>query len=361
MGRLLLNSSNKALVNALGKAYAVDADEVAGTLPMTLEAAPGGVLRLMRYGKCEQNGTPTPSIPVDIVCNNGAVGEAAHSNPEALRVYGELYTDEGKTEGIYIDDNGVIQPITTAFTTDFIPLSPSTPYKLAWTRTTSGVYTRVHLYDSSKNWLAMAYKESDLYNGDKTATFSTTPQTAYVRISFQKATTNISLVNDLAASVPDLLKVQDIYDEADIIGGKVTRRVGIWVLDGTEQVNYFYASNQYDLFRVYVPTEFEIPTSKVGIFCTHFVGATSMGREDGTISGSTIGRIDFIKNGLTTAQQWSDWVAQQYANGTPVIVILPLTEEATEWVTPQELQTGAGSNTVSSTYADAQADITYKV
>ena len=152
MGRLLINSASKALVNSLGKAYAVDLDEVRGALPMTLDAAAGKVLRLLRYGNCTQAGTPTPSSPVDIICNNGAVGEAVHANPEAVRVYSELYTDEGKTDEIYIDDSGVERSINTAFTTDYIPLSPSTPYRLAWTRITTGVYTRVHLYDSSKHW-----------------------------------------------------------------------------------------------------------------------------------------------------------------------------------------------------------------
>ena len=46
---------------------------VTGTLPLSFEAERGRIISLVRYGKVAQNGTPTPSSPVDIVCNNGAV------------------------------------------------------------------------------------------------------------------------------------------------------------------------------------------------------------------------------------------------------------------------------------------------
>lgn len=49
-------------------------ETVQGVLPLTLTNAVSSAIRsLIRYGKCEQNGTPIPSAPVDIVCNNGAI------------------------------------------------------------------------------------------------------------------------------------------------------------------------------------------------------------------------------------------------------------------------------------------------
>ena len=358
MGRLLINSSNKALVNAQGKAYAVDADELAGALPLTIQAAAGKVMRLIRYGKCTQASTPTPSSPVDIICNNGAVGETAHANPEAVRAYSELYTAEGKTEGKYIDDSGVEQIVSTGAITDYIPLSPSTPYRLAWTRITTGVYTRVHLYDSNKNWLAMAYKEPDLYVGNKTADFNTTPQTAYIRITFHKSTTYISLVNNIVASVPDLLALTGYVDEADIIGGKVTRKVGVKVLDGTEAWNS-YNVTQGVLFRTQISDSVSDSKNILGVLCNAYQTVYAGYRDSGTLSGSAR-NYDFLNDNYTTLDAWKAYLAAQYANGTPVIVVYPLATATTEWATPQSLQTGAGSNTISSTYAEAEADITYK-
>ena len=47
---------------------------LAGTAPLTLaNSLAKALVSLTQYGKCEQDGTPTPSSPVDIVCNNGAL------------------------------------------------------------------------------------------------------------------------------------------------------------------------------------------------------------------------------------------------------------------------------------------------
>ena len=43
------------------------------------------------------------------------------------------------------------------------------------------------------------------------------------------------------------------------------------------------------------------------------------------------------------------WLAEQYAQGTPVIVLYPLATNVTEQVTPQALRTAEGTNTVSVT------------
>lgn len=47
---------------------------ITGVSPLALvNAVAGAISRLVQKGKAVQNGTPTPSAPVDIVCNNGAV------------------------------------------------------------------------------------------------------------------------------------------------------------------------------------------------------------------------------------------------------------------------------------------------
>ena len=54
-------------------------DTSEGILPLTFMARSGAVVSLVRYGKCVQNGTPTPDAPVDIVCNNGVL-KARHQS-----------------------------------------------------------------------------------------------------------------------------------------------------------------------------------------------------------------------------------------------------------------------------------------
>lgn len=47
---------------------------VTGVSPLSFTTLDAGiVISLIRYGKCEQASTPTPTVPVDIKCNNGAL------------------------------------------------------------------------------------------------------------------------------------------------------------------------------------------------------------------------------------------------------------------------------------------------
>ena len=92
MSKLLINDQNKVLVGSNGKAYAISNMDVlkGSTSPVDFTAAAGRILRLVRYGKCEQASTPTPSAPVDIMCNNGAVkvGRESYTIPLGQTVYG---------------------------------------------------------------------------------------------------------------------------------------------------------------------------------------------------------------------------------------------------------------------------------
>lgn len=47
---------------------------VTGISPLTLlNVAPRGIKSLTQFGKCEQASSPTPSAPINIKCNNGAL------------------------------------------------------------------------------------------------------------------------------------------------------------------------------------------------------------------------------------------------------------------------------------------------
>lgn len=52
---------------------------------------------------------------------------------------------------------------------------------------------------------------------------------------------------------------------------------------------------------------------------------------------------------IDTVDEWTAWLAAQYANGTPVIVLYPLAEETTESVQGQRLHSASGENTISVT------------
>lgn len=73
---------------------------VTGTSPLTINAISAPIEALIQYGKCVQNGTPTPDAPVDIVCNNGTLVYDADSGavrpsgtPEVLTITGANQLD----------------------------------------------------------------------------------------------------------------------------------------------------------------------------------------------------------------------------------------------------------------------------
>lgn len=73
-------------------------ETVTGTLPLTLaNALSHAIVSLTRYGLCTQDGTPTPSAPVDIMTNNGALKFGWHDiiTTSALSGYGTYVSPSG--------------------------------------------------------------------------------------------------------------------------------------------------------------------------------------------------------------------------------------------------------------------------
>ena len=152
------------------------------------------------------------------------------------------------------------------------------------------------------------------------------------------------------ATVADLFAVGNYADKQEIIGGGVTHKVGIKVLDGTETGWALSDSGSTHRFRGIKPSDCHTPASRAPLMSTHFVyvGAGQ------TLGGAFIGASQywyFIPTDQTidTVDEWKAWLAAQYAAGTPVIVIYPLAAETTESVAAQPLHTSAGDNTVSVT------------
>ncbi len=119
-----------------------------------------------------------------------------------------------------------------------------------------------------------------------------------------------------------LRRVGDYADSYDATTHKITRRVGIKVLDGTENwskrtdtgVNRYQAN---------------ILTDKVSgmIVClsSHFQNALAFANlNDNCFIVDATARIIFDEEDITTLADWKAWLASQYAAGTPVIVYYPL-------------------------------------
>lgn len=141
-----------------------------------------------------------------------------------------------------------------------------------------------------------------------------------------------------------LLSVGDYADIQEIIDGTVIRKVGVLVLDGTE--NWAIQSGTYPYFCVDYDTDFSLSTNNYGGFCSHFqcvnTGATqnNQGISLYKSSGTNKTRLGLKYNDLypaTTANipLLKQWLANQYNAGTPVIIVYPLATTTTESITPQ--------------------------
>lgn len=150
-------------------------------------------------------------------------------------------------------------------------------------------------------------------------------------------------------NIPMLLSVGDYKDEAELIQGIKTGKVGVVVFDGTEtwtRVNYnnlIYYIN--DVTGINADAEKQL-------LCTHF-GVSTRGTPAVGCVCVRSGRNGFLFTPLDqtidTVVKFNAFLAGEYAAGTPVIVVYPLATEQTEQTTPHELNTVNGTTIVSVT------------
>lgn len=140
------------------------------------------------------------------------------------------------------------------------------------------------------------------------------------------------------ATAENLLGVTDFKDEQEIISGVVTRACGIKVLDGTEE----WTTDTYGGYRRMVLQEvLNASGDTLSVVCSHYVSRSADARQQPNSifiasSGKLVIYVDSTQN-ITTADEFNAWLAAQYANGTPVVVVYPLAEATTEQVTGQHL------------------------
>ena len=154
------------------------------------------------------------------------------------------------------------------------------------------------------------------------------------------ATEYVPAVAPVSASAELLLGVDDYIDKQDAVSGTVTHRVGIKVLNGTENIS---TSN-----RVFTIGISDKVRSKSELACSHFVYSsdTSSVVSDLKIISFASQNIGFRYDACTDIESFRQFLQREYAKGTPVMVVYPLAEEYTESVAPQSLANPKGDITV---------------
>ena len=349
--------------------------------PLALDDAVAGDLDYVKaFGGTEQNGTPTPTNPVDIVSNNGVLK------------YSKNLLDMSEKNivlGKYINNSGtVVVSGPNFYNSKYIPVVAGGTY--TWSTSSSISYFSVMEYDSN-----YVFKKRTLFsNAGTSGSITLRSDTAFVLIGSNMDSTDATLDKIAAvdwqfekgsiatpympygqvytdgtvetiedtigntATAEMLLKVGDYQDEQEILSGVVTRNVGVLVLDGTETWSQNTSAGVIR-FSVTNPTGFDIPKDRrMQAYCNILVdgGRQTSGDtiQNGTFSYEKTNNV-YLRmapnNGITTVDGWKQWLADQYAAGTPVIVVYPLAEPTVESVAGQPLQTADGDNVLEITQA----------
>lgn len=124
-------------------------------------------------------------------------------------------------------------------------------------------------------------------------------------------------MNNKTVYVSMLLAIGDHADEHNLLTGDVTRRCSFYAFDGTESWESTLSGMEYTL-----DADTSAPSNTV--LCTHYTaGATSSSGGNGNVSldGGVLRIKDTSHQGSVSA--WTEYLAAQYAAGTPVIIIYP--------------------------------------
>ena len=225
-----------------------------GTSPLTVNGMKS-LTYVKLFGQCEQNGTPAPDAPVDIVCNNGVLKWDSVNQ----RVYAD-----GTAETIADDMGG----------------------------------------------------------------------TAVAR---------------------DLLSVGGYSDSHSVMDGVVTRRVAMRVLNGTE--NWSTYQDTFSLINALTGNAY---FGRYRCLCSHYVSiyaSTSVSEMyDKTIKAGGPNQVVrdrlYIKDSShSTVESLKGWLASEYDNGTPVMVLYVLENAVEESVAGQPLTIRQGTNVFAITQA----------
>ena len=212
-------------------------------------------------------------------------------------------------------------------------------------------------------------------NSGNTSTFTVPASTNYIVFAVRPAygttyVNNIQLESGSTATdyqayhcdtatCEDLLSVGDYTDEQEVISGAVTRKVGVKVLDGTEDwVDQLASSNS----RVNLSIIDMINDNTAPLLVTH--GEWSLtGAAGSNVWRILTGRYISCKTSEATLADFKQYLAAQYGAGTPVIVVYPLTTATSETVTAQPMATTQGDNIADITQASIdglELEVTYK-
>lgn len=393
MNTIKLNNTalNLGRLNSVGRLVAKNGPqityedvELTGVDTLTVEnAKANSITRLLVGGGCSQSGTPTPTAYKNILTSKGAITYQHGTNLLEVK-------DANIVVGNYINNNGVVTAsLPNMFFQRFIAVKANTAYTLSASEELN--YANFMEYDSAGVFLKRTLFGSSSAHAGKTVTHTMGASTAFVIIGsnvnsekypsitkedvkgikwmFNEGTkaltyqaykgevvingTDTLTVNGVASNVniQPLLGVGEYKDSQELISGAVNRKLGIKVFDGSEES--WYLSMSGDVYRYRYRFDDDDCLYKSGrstdMLCTHFKVLASGSTANGCfLNGSSNAQYLFLipQQTITDLEAFKQYLAMEYAKGTPVTIVYPLANESNEQVTAQAVPNPKGTVTI---------------
>lgn len=326
----------------------------------------------------EKQGTGTPTTSGYDYSHYTVIAEGT---PEKLNIKGNnLYDITKDITGKFIGENGSIGDEPYSCYSDLIPVKEGESYTYSGMCNVGSASNannkRIHGYVNGV-WNQQVAVISVNKNTPFYTTFTIPAGINGIRISHWTDDSNTQVEEcyrptkynnylDMNLDVANLLSIGDYIDSQDILNGSIIRNVGVKVLNGTEEFNPSTLTNCWTLSKNIGQGNFTDRT----VYCTHFNHSTTLlpatDRQGYAFIGNS-GSSYTVGFGATTLfptqTQFKQWLADQFAAGTPVIIVYPLKTPTTESVTPQTTLLSSNNNAITrdSEYInDLGLDLTYK-
>ena len=351
-----------------------------GTLPATLTGTKAGYLHKYKiYGNLEQTGTPTPENPI--------VPSECGERTENLFDLNRLSSDTWTTDTRYYMNGGIVTSKTVnpavvtisvnndtlSVTTNggngagfLIKVKPSTEYRLAFTKSESLASDKTSCTYALVNTSETIGQMQAIYGDTDSVVFTTAANTKYVYFVFRKASGTISYSNIILSEGQTSLPYEPYGYKLPLLSGstpvdiylgesQTTRRIKKLVLTGEET---WYSSSRLIGSMYAYNSQFPGIKGAQAVYCSHLPYTSVSLYQYGTITTTDTDVDLWMFTETRSPATFKTYLAQQYANGTPVTIWYVLAFEETGTLNEPLRKIGNYADTIDSTQTSAQIPTT---
>jgi hypothetical protein len=295
------------------------------------------------FGNVEVSGTPTPDSP--------AMPEGTGDMSGNLFDVDARDTNNGYVNNMQLNQDGTMTSWTTSEITEYIELTPNATYTL--TNIGSYNYLAYCIYDNDRQYIT-----GNMYRGQATKVINMPPNGKYLRFTHVKTKPN-TMLN--LGSTP--LPYEPYGYKIPISCGGTTTPVYLGEVQTTRAVKKLVLTGEEDwensinptLFGVIRLLDLEPFIPQVTAYCSHYIYnpiqsglAANMVNGEFALQKSSNAFNLYIRNtDYTRYSNFKDYLAQQYAAGTPVTVWYVLANEETVIVNEPLMKIGEYADSLS--------------